>query len=119
LTSVDTAIDFDQFDFCMLPDASPSLPPALVAFFDFFMCLLLDGALIVLDPVAPEVDPVTPPAFGVLIPVPPWPAPLPPAVPPPLPCANAPPERPSIRAEINNPFFDTFIAVSLSFERGA
>jgi hypothetical protein len=70
------------------PDAAPSdAPLALRVLFD-----MPDGDFIVFDPFEVEVEPVGPPALGVLMPVPPWAAPpLPPAPVPPPPGAPPPP----------------------------
>jgi len=76
----------------------------------------------VLEPDAPDVEPVTPPAFGVAMPVPPCPAPLPPAVPPPPPPPAPPPAPPpcaytaadmlKMSAETNSPLAEARMTVS-------
>jgi hypothetical protein len=79
-----------------------------------------EGDFIVFEPFEVEADTVIPPAFGVLMPVPPWPPaappPFPPLVPPapPAPCASAVPAKASRNAEQTATFLAAFMIASLS-----
>jgi hypothetical protein len=88
-----------------------------MAGFDFlciFLCEVVPEGAMVFAPDAPDTVSVEPPAFGLLMPVPPCP---PAAPPPPAPCAYAVPEIPISNAEITIPFVETRMVVSSSAKR--
>jgi len=65
-----------------LPEAGASIPPFFCIFGFICFCEMSPDLLMVFAPDAPDGDSVAPLAFGVPIPVPPWPAPAaPPLVP--------------------------------------
>lgn len=94
-----------------LPEAGESIVP----FFCICFLDLLSDLPMVFAPEAPDIVSVAPLAFGVPIPVPPWPAlPAPPPSPPlPAPIAYVAPDKPKISIETMNPFLATRMTLSL------
>jgi hypothetical protein len=86
---------------------------AVPAFLGIFLCELVVAGAMVLAPDAPETVSVDPPAFGLLIPVPP----CPPAAPPPAPWAKTLLDIPTRSTEIKIPFVATRMAVPSSTNR--
>ena len=97
------------------PGAGADAAMPLPAFLCVFLCdeVPADGSM-VFAPDAPDTVSVEPPAFGLLIPVPPCP---PAAPPPPAPCAQTLPEKTISSAEIKIPAVERRMFVSSTAKR--